>query len=224
MMHNFKHLRNKLIPLILVLLLIGTGVGLLVAKKQSEIKSDKTSAGNSSVSVPAVINKVVFKCDDKKTISAEFNQKSVLLKLSDKRELTLPEVISASGARYANEDESLVFWNKGETAFLMEGRQTTYSDCTADQASQGEKISVTGVMICLPHKNTSGPQTMECAYGLKGDNGKYYGLTDSDPGYKNIMSLPMNKKVEVTGRFISKDDQRYQSIGTITVESIKPLD
>ena len=30
-------------------------------------------------------------------------------------------MMSGSGARYANKDESFVFWNKGNTAFITEG-------------------------------------------------------------------------------------------------------
>ena len=39
--------------------------------------------------------------------------------------------ISASGARYANKDETFVFWNKGDTAFVTEGKdgKETYSGC-----------------------------------------------------------------------------------------------
>jgi membrane-bound inhibitor of C-type lysozyme len=42
-------------------------------------------------------------------------------------------VLSGSGARYANKDESFVFWNKGDTAFITEGAsgEETYSDCVA---------------------------------------------------------------------------------------------
>ncbi|MFH1608452.1 MAG: MliC family protein [Patescibacteria group bacterium] len=74
-----------------------------------------------------------FDCANGSFIDAEFNnnqeQKSVDLTLSDARKFTLPEVISASGARYANADESFVFWNKDDTAFIEEGGQTTYTDC-----------------------------------------------------------------------------------------------
>jgi hypothetical protein len=56
---------------------------------------------------------------------------SVRLVLSDGRNLTLPQAMSASGARYANKDESIVFWNKGDTAFLEENGRTTYEGCTA---------------------------------------------------------------------------------------------
>jgi membrane-bound inhibitor of C-type lysozyme len=47
--------------------------------------------------------------------------------------MELPQVISGSGARYANADESFVFWNKGDTAFVTEGSDDnmTYKDCVA---------------------------------------------------------------------------------------------
>lgn len=71
----------------------------------------------------------IFLCDNEKFILAEFSQKEVLLNLSDGRVMTLPQAISASGARYANEDESFVFWNKGDTAFIDEGGVFTFENC-----------------------------------------------------------------------------------------------
>ena len=73
----------------------------------------------------------IFTCPQGKTIAATFINDSVKLKLSDSREFTLPHAISADGARYANADESFVFWNKGNGAFILEGGTTTYSDCVA---------------------------------------------------------------------------------------------
>lgn len=72
----------------------------------------------------------MFFCDYDKTISAEFTEGKVSLVLIDGRELTLPQTISGSGARYANNDESIVFWNKGDTAFIQEGNLFTYENCT----------------------------------------------------------------------------------------------
>ena len=34
----------------------------------------------------------------------------------------------------------------------------------------------TGVQTCLPHKDTTGPQTLECAICIKTDSGEYYAL------------------------------------------------
>lgn len=75
-----------------------------------------------------------FSCADDKSIDATFGSEEVALTLSDGREMSLPQVISGSGARYANNDESVVFWNKGNTAFITEGpdETMTYSDCTTD--------------------------------------------------------------------------------------------
>lgn len=84
-------------------------------------------------------------------------------------------------------------------------------------------ITIQGVMVCLPHKNTTGPQTLDCGYGLKDDTGRYFGLGDADPNYKNIMGVPMNVRVEVTGTFIPKEGSTYQDIGTISVTKIKIL-
>lgn len=79
---------------------------------------------------PAVINDVVFGCDGNKSLEAVFFNNRVSLILSDNRTFDLSQVIAASGARYANTDESIVFWNKGDTAFLTEGKTTTYANCT----------------------------------------------------------------------------------------------
>jgi len=76
-----------------------------------------------------IINTAVFSCPENKAIYAEFVKNQVKLKLSDGRELILPQTISASGARYANADETFIFWNKGNGAFIEENEFTTYQDC-----------------------------------------------------------------------------------------------
>lgn len=94
----------------------------------------KTVTKNSVVqNIPAVdevINAANFMCGNDKTIQAIFYKNRVNLILSDSRNLTLPQTISASGARYANSNESFVFWNKGTTAFITEGATTTFQDCS----------------------------------------------------------------------------------------------
>ena len=79
---------------------------------------------------------VTFFCEKGSSITATFypeNDTHVDLTLSDGRSLSVPHAISASGARYANADESFVFWNKGETAFITEGAITTYENCSIKQ-------------------------------------------------------------------------------------------
>jgi membrane-bound inhibitor of C-type lysozyme len=76
-----------------------------------------------------------FTCKAGRTIKALFTpgaQSSVTLSLSDGRQLVLPQALSGSGARYASADESLVFWNKGRTAFIAESGKRTYDGCVQD--------------------------------------------------------------------------------------------
>ena len=72
-----------------------------------------------------------FTCTQGKSIEPSFHADKVDLKLSDGRSMTLPQAMAASGARYANKDESFVFWNKGDTAFVTEGKdgKETFSGC-----------------------------------------------------------------------------------------------
>ena len=79
-----------------------------------------------------VIATVKYACADDKTIEATYYADKVDVVLSDGREMTLPQTMSGSGIRYANADESFVFWSKGNTAFATEGNddEPTYADCT----------------------------------------------------------------------------------------------
>ena len=77
----------------------------------------------------------LFTCVEGNTIKATFyptDDTYVDLVLSDERALSVPRAISASGARYAKEDESFVFWNKGDTAFVTENETTTYAGCITE--------------------------------------------------------------------------------------------
>lgn len=75
---------------------------------------------------------VRFSCDAGQAITATFYPSDdvyVDLELSDGRLISVPHALSASGARYATEDESFVFWNKGDTSFITESGEETYSNC-----------------------------------------------------------------------------------------------
>ncbi len=105
----------------------------------------------------------MFYCDGGKTINAAFYKGtstppsapgmpptpggSVALALSDGRTMTLPQTISADGGRYANADESIVFWNVGDTAFITENNAQTYSNCsTANPANASSSPASAGYL------------------------------------------------------------------------------
>ena len=42
--------------------------------------------------------------------------------------------------------------------------------------STPQNVTLSGTYTCLPHLDTTGPQTDECAFGLKTDDGVYYAV------------------------------------------------
>lgn len=105
------------------------------------------------------VAKVSYACDAGKTITATYYQGaattaptssttppapsgSVALVLSDSRSLSLMQTISGSGIRYANADESLIFWSKGNTSFITEkgaGQPQTFANCIAVSNIEGQQ-------------------------------------------------------------------------------------
>lgn len=93
-----------------------------------------------------------------------------------------------------------------------------------DSVSSGhDSVAIEGAVVCLPHKDTSGPQTLECAVGIKDTKGKHYALKDTDSSYRNIQTLPTGKNVRVHGTLSASLDTRYDTAGTIEVSSIDEL-
>ena len=86
----------------------------------------------------------------------------------------------------------------------------------------GTKLTFGGTIVCLPHKG--GPATtMECAYGLKADNGSYYGLTNLYSG-SHAVDLRVGERVEVTGILREpRAEEVYKIVGVIDVEQRWPI-
>ena len=120
----------------------------------------------SSTSTPQgakLIATATYTCDNGKTITASYYDTSggepapavlpgqmpppppgsVSLTLSDGRTMTLPQTISGSGIRYANGDETFIFWSKGTTAFIEEGpsQTETYQNCVSTDQVPGAQAS-----------------------------------------------------------------------------------
>ncbi len=86
------------------------------------------------------------------------------------------------------------------------------------------RMSVTGVYVCLPHRDTSGPQTMECAFGLQADDGRYYALDMRLLSSTAWMDVPTGTRVRVEGPYIPDDGtNKYAIEGAINVTSISPV-
>ncbi len=60
----------------------------------------------------------------------------VVITLDDGRVLSLPQTLSGSGARYANANESVVAWNKGDELMFEENGTSTYLGCIASSTQR----------------------------------------------------------------------------------------
>lgn len=117
-----------------------------------------------------IINSVTFVCEGNKTIQAVFFEDKVELNLSDKRNILLMQAISASGARYTNSDESFVFWNKGNTAFVDEGGIVTFKDCVEKSKDEENKpVAQMGNHASINCQKVGGNLVIQ----KRGDGGEY---------------------------------------------------
>jgi hypothetical protein len=80
--------------------------------------------------------------------------------------------------------------------------------------------TLTGTIECLPHKG-DGIHTMECAIGLKGDDGKHYALTMLD--YPN--QADVGDRVTLIGAMVATDElhQQYDIAGTFQVDTVTKI-
>jgi len=126
---------SQIIAIVLALVIFGVGYWLGVMKGEAMLPAQgmQQEAASTTQDGTPVIADVTYSCDAGKTVRAIYKQNAVNVLLSDGRNLTLPHAISADGGRYANDDESFVFWNKGTGAFIMEGAgdaaTTTFANC-----------------------------------------------------------------------------------------------
>jgi len=82
-------------------------------------------------------------------------------------------------------------------------------------AADGTDVIISGEITCLPHKNTGGPQTLECALGLHSDDNRYYALKNAPQSVSTGAG-----RAEVRGTLSTTADSVYDIAGTITVSEL----
>ena len=89
--------------------------------------------------------------------------------------------------------------------------------------------TLTGEYVCLPHRNTKGPITLECALGIKTGGGVHYALDTSSIGFEEIGSIPTGSKIRITGNIVSIEEissdqwKKYDIKGIMKVISMARL-
>ncbi len=80
--------------------------------------------------------------------------------------------------------------------------------------------STEGTFECLQPKD-DGPHTLECAWGLRTDDGKVYELHIDDPN--PLISVATGSRIRVTGMITEAASTKYDTIGAIRVEKTEQL-
>ena len=84
----------------------------------------------------------------------------------------------------------------------------------------GAVITVDGTTVCLPHKDQSGPTTLECTIGLQADDGRYWAWRQS-VGDRKVLPTPVNSRIQVTGTIIDPlPGEKYDIIGIIDATNV----
>lgn len=117
----------------------------------------------------------------------------------------------------------------------QDNQATTQSNPTTDSTviddetpvekpkSQGEKVTVEAEGTCLPHQDADGPQTMECAMGIKTDDGTYYAIKDETNDYALVSKIQTGKRSRISGTLVKEESETYQSKGTLTVTAVEDI-
>lgn len=113
-------------------------------------------------------------------------------------------------------------------SFIYQEKQAPSSDRKMQDITSYQG-TLSGEYVCLPHKDQSGPQTLECAFGLKTDSGEYYAVDFSAMSQTNP-GVNIGDRFQATGlitpiEMISSNHwQIYPIKGIISVtDSVKKL-
>lgn len=103
------------------------------------------------------------------------------------------------------------------------------NDPEEERVTPPRRLLLMGTVTCLPHADTSGPVTMECAIGLEAEDGKYYALDFNVLETSEAFGLETGTRVEAEGLFtplmaLSTDHwAKYNVEGILTVTMLKRL-
>lgn len=105
---------------------------------------------------------------------------------------------------------------------------TTQNPTPAIDPKKAESTLI-GEYICLPHKDTSGPQTLECALGLRVDNGEFYAMDTSYINPAITFQLQTGAQIKVSGYITPTEEVsmspwlQYNIVGIVQVTKVEEL-
>jgi hypothetical protein len=83
-------------------------------------------------------------------------------------------------------------------------------------------VTLAGQYVCLPHTDTTGPQTEECAFGLQTDAGDYYAVNfgqsaDAMQQFQSRVRIRAEGFIVIREALSSDQWQKYNMKGVFTI-------
>ncbi len=159
-----------------------------------------------------------YMCNEGKTVAVLQGKDGIQVTLSDGRSFALPHSPSADGTRYANKDESFVFWSKGNGALVLENNvEKSHIGCILIAKDPGG----------LPQVYASGAHgfsiRLPAGYIVDEKDGIKFSVPKSlieetnlsSDTYISIRSIPQNKTCSAT-IFLNREPAKEITEGDIT--------
>ncbi len=105
----------------------------------------------------------------------------------------------------------------------------TATSTNSGVATSSSKVTYNGTYVCLPHRDTSGPTTMECAFGIQASDGYYYALDTSGISPSQVTGINTSNRVRIAGTLATGSavpamlSNKYNIRGVIYVTSVTKL-
>lgn len=91
-----------------------------------------------------------------------------------------------------------------------------------DESIEPYRTTLSGEYVCLPHKDTRGPHTTECAFGVRTDSGEHFAvdfalLSQSNPGVEVGERFSANGLLTPIERLSTDQWQKYDVEGIFSI-------
>ncbi len=212
-----KSFLTYLVAAVLLALLI-VAIGFYLLSNQSETEEMQN---------PVVTGQVNYQCLDNHTVEAVFMTQGpmpevvpgqpptsnalVSISLDGAPNIVLPQAISADGSRYANDDESLVFWSKGNGAMVLQnGKEDIFQNCIVIKEDDGSLPQV--------YLDSTNNFTLRYPAGYTVEDSYYYELLGPNRAIAGVrFTIPASM---ATGTNLSSDS--YISVEHLDIPSCSP--
>lgn len=99
----------------------------------------------------------------------------------------------------------------------------TFGFGQTDGGALPASITTTGTVVCVPLRGEPQPLA-ECVLGIYTDDGQYMVLHDQDANYRGLIAATLGVRVTVEGDFVPKNDLRFNSVGILSLNSLRSAD